>query len=155
MQDIIFARSLEERDEHLDYLENVFFRHYFKKELICKEHRRQILSVYREFEKDKKYLFTRLKFPELNIPTTTNLVEAMNGHLEDRLTSIRGFESRKTAKNYLNALTLQRRFKAFTSCREPFKDLNGKSSLEIVKAKNISKIKKDWIKYCLLIKRPK
>lgn len=153
MLGIIFAKSVEERDERLNYLENFFFQYDFQPELLTKDHQKRILKVYRIFKEDQRFLFTHLEHSELGIPTTTNLLEAMNGHLEDRLTSIRGFESKETANNYLNALILQRRFKTLKSCREHFSHLNGRSPLEIVKAKNILKIKKDWIKSCLS-KRP-
>lgn len=149
MLGIIFAKNIKEKEERLNYLEKIFFKRDFKPELLPKEHRRKILKVYQAFVKNQEFLFTHLEYPELKIPYTTNLLEGINGHLEDRLTAIRGFESRETAENYLNALILQRRFKSFKSCRKRFTHLNGKSPLEIVKAKNISKIKKNWIRFCL------
>jgi len=153
MLGIIFAKSIQGRDEKLNYLENVFFKHDFKPERLVKEHKNKILKVYRIFKEDQKFLFTHLEYPELNIPTTTNLLEAINGHFEDRLTGIRGFESTKTSRNYFNALILQRRFKIFKSCRFPFAHLNERFPLEIVKAKNILKIKDNWVRYCFK-KRP-
>lgn len=63
------------------------------------------------------------------IPTTTNLIESFNSHLEGRLRSIKGFESYAHANTWLNAYFLNRRQKKFTDCEGKFKRLNGKTSL--------------------------
>lgn len=65
------------------------------------------------------------------IPQTNNLIECLNSHLEGRLKTIKGFESFEHADNWLNAYFLRRRTKPFTSYGRKFKELNGKSSLEI------------------------
>ena len=64
------------------------------------------------------------------VPVTTNLIEGYNSHLEDRLQRLKGFESFKHAKLWLNAYFLRRRTKKFTDCRGKFKRLNGTTSLE-------------------------
>lgn len=66
----------------------------------------------------------------LNVPNTTNLLEAYNSHLEARLKSLRGFQSPQSAVLWLNGYILRRRLKPFTDCTQPFKHLNGKCSLE-------------------------
>lgn len=66
-----------------------------------------------------------------NVPRTTNLIESLNSHLQGRLKTIKGFKSFKTAKLWLNAYFIRRRLKPFTDCTKQFKNLNGKSSLEI------------------------
>ena len=71
------------------------------------------------------------------VPTTTNLIESFNSHLEGRLKTIKGFESYAHANTWLNAYFLNRRFKKFTDCSGKFRGLNGKCSLQ--------KSKKPWI----------
>jgi len=65
-----------------------------------------------------------------NCPRTTNLIEGFNGHLKDRLKSIRGFKSFFTAQDWLNAYVLRRRTTKFKACNGNFKCLNGKAPIE-------------------------
>ena len=64
-----------------------------------------------------------------NIPTTTNLIECFNSHLQGRLKTIKGFETFKHANLWLNGYFLRRRLKKFTDCEGKFKFLNGKTSI--------------------------
>ena len=109
-----------------------------------KEQIRLVKKLLADFRDNQEYLLNYLKYPHLNIPNTTNLLEGFNSQLELRLSSIRGFESFETAENYLNAWIVKRRFARFTDCRGKFKKLNGKSPLEcagvdISKSKNLLK----------------
>ena len=104
-----------------------------------KNHIRLVKKIWLDFKEQEQYLFNHLKFPDLHIPHTTNLMEGNNSQLESRLGSIRGFELSDTAKNYLNAWIIKRRFTKFTDCKVPFKHLNGKTPLECAGA-DISKI---------------
>lgn len=70
-------------------------------------------------------------------PTTTNLIESMNSHLEARVRPLKGFESFKHADLWLNGYFLRRRTKKYTDCSGKFKRLNGKASLEITKKSGI------------------
>jgi transposase-like protein len=70
-------------------------------------------------------------------PTTTNLIESMNSHLEARLRPLKGFESFKHAELWLNGYFLRRRTKKWTDCSGKFRRLNGKTSLEITKKSGI------------------
>lgn len=70
-------------------------------------------------------------------PTTTNLIESMNSHLEARLKPLKGFESFKHADLWLNGYFLRRRSRKWTDCSGKFRRLNGKTSLEIVKKPGI------------------
>lgn len=70
-------------------------------------------------------------------PTTTNLIESMNSHLEARVKPLKGFESFKHADLWLNAYFLRRRTKKYTDCSGKFKRLNGKTSFEITKKPGI------------------
>lgn len=116
------------------------------KEYFPKRHISKITKLIINFEEHQEYLLNYLKYPHLNIPKTTNLIEGYNSQLELRLASIRGFETTKTAKNYINAWIIKRRFTKFTDCKKPFKSLNGKTPLECAGV-DISTIK-DWIKWC-------
>ncbi len=62
-------------------------------------------------------------------PTTTNLIESFNSHLEARLRPLKGFESFRHADAWLNGYFLRRRTKKFTDCSGKFRKLNGKTSL--------------------------
>lgn len=64
-----------------------------------------------------------------DIPTTTNLIECFNSHLQGRLKTIKGFESFKHADYWLNGYFLRRRTKKFTDCEGKFRFLNGKTSI--------------------------
>lgn len=70
-------------------------------------------------------------------PNTTNLIESYNSQLEQRTKAIKGFQSFKYATIWLNGFVLRRRLSEFTDCREPFKHLNGKKSLEVTLKGNI------------------
>lgn len=72
-----------------------------------------------------------------NIPTTTNLIECFNSHLQGRLKTIKGFESFKHADLWLNGYFLRRRLKKFTSCEGKFRSLNGYNSLEKSKISDV------------------
>lgn len=65
------------------------------------------------------------------VPTTTNLIESFNSHLQGRLETIKGFESFQHADTWLNAYFVRRRIKRFTDCEGKFRNLNGKCSLEL------------------------
>lgn len=109
--------------------------------------RRRIITIYKKFQKDREFLFTNLRFPDLVIPRTTNLLEGYHSHWELRLSSIRGFESTETARNYMNALVLKKRFSVLTSCKKHFKHLNGKSPLE--HSGGLKATLKDWVSFCI------
>lgn len=152
MVEMLYAKDIKQRDGKKRYLESTFFLKHFPLET-SKTYRKRIIKVYEQFKEDERYLFTSLEHPGLNIPKTTNLNEGYNNQLENRIFSIRGFETIKTCKDYGNALILKRRFKKFTDCKKNFKHLNGKSPLEIVGVKT-DKIK-DWIRFSLSKKRQK
>lgn len=92
-----------------------------------KEQIRLVKKLLADFRNNQEYLLNYLKYPHLNIPGTTNLLEGFNSQLELRLSSVRGFETIATAKNYVNAWIIKRRLTKFTDCRNGFKKLNGKS----------------------------
>jgi transposase-like protein len=62
-------------------------------------------------------------------PTTTNLIESFNSHLEARVKPLKGFESFQHADQWLNGYFLRRRTKPFTDCQRKFRRLNGKTPL--------------------------
>ncbi len=80
-----------------------------------------------DLEKKKSYLLGYNNHK--GTPTTTNLIESFNSHLQGRLDSIKGFESFQHADTWLNAYFLRRRTKKFTDCTGKFRRLNGKTSL--------------------------
>jgi transposase-like protein len=65
-----------------------------------------------------------------NIPTTTNLIESYNSHLQGRLKTIKGFETFHHADCWLNGYFLRRRLKKLTGCEGKFRSLNGYNSLQ-------------------------
>lgn len=83
-----------------------------------------------EMIRRKEELLAYQKYP--NSPSTTNLIEAYNSHLEGRLRALKGFESFHSANLWLNGYILRRRLKPFTDCGFSFRHLNGKRSLERV-----------------------
>lgn len=70
-------------------------------------------------------------------PTTTNLMESFNSHLESRLFSLKHFNSVAHARLWLNGYILKRRLTKFTSCSQKFKWLNGKSGVQMTRKQNV------------------
>lgn len=83
-------------------------------------------------------LTTYYDFP---CPATTNLVEAFNSHLEDRIKGIRGFESMSSFEIWINAYIMNRRLTKFKSCTKKYTYLNGKVSLYFTAGHNSAKVK--------------
>ncbi|MEI6494951.1 MAG: hypothetical protein WCO03_02715 [bacterium] len=140
---IIMASDYETALARIESLDKYFWP---KRQLMKfpKEQVRLVRKLLADFRDNQEYLLNYLKYPHLNIPRTTNLLEGFNSQLELRLSSIRGFETVETAKNYVNAWIVKRRFTKFTDCKKQFKKLNGKSPLEcagvdISKSKNLLK----------------
>ena len=106
----------------------------------------KVKKLLRNFFENQEHLINYLKYPHLNIPSTTNLIEGLNSQFELRLGSIKGFEMDETADNYTNAWLLKRRFTKYTDCRDKFKHLNGKTPLECAGA-DVSNIR-SWIEFC-------
>ena len=129
----------------IESLEKYFWPKRFKMDF-PKEHKDVVKKLMADFRESKEFLLNYLKHPHLHIPSTTNLIEGCNSQLELRLASIRGFESEETAKNYINAWIIKRRFSKFTDCKKQFKHLNGKSPIECAGV-DISNVQ-NWIKLC-------
>ncbi|OGC50591.1 hypothetical protein A2716_05310 [candidate division WWE3 bacterium RIFCSPHIGHO2_01_FULL_40_23] len=93
------------------------------------------LRVLLDIERRKPNLLAYLKVKDT--PTTNNLIECFNSHIEGRLKTIKGFESFEHADLWLNGYFLRRRLRKFTDCTGRFKHLNGRCSLEISSKMNI------------------
>jgi len=87
-----------------------------------------LLGIMADIENRKDELFAYKDFK--NCPSTNNIIESYNSHLQGRLKTIKGFQGFHSAERWLNAWMIRRRTKAFTDCDKPFKHLNGKCSLE-------------------------
>lgn len=94
------------------------------------------LNVLTNIEKYKKELLAYRNIPQA--PLTTNLIEGMNGHLEQRLKSICSFQSITYAKLWLNGYILKRRYTKFTDCKKRFRYLNGKTGVSMTKKERIT-----------------
>ena len=138
--DIITAKDYETALIKIESL-NKYFWPKRQKMNFPKAQIRLVKKLLANFHDNQEYLLNYLKYPHLNIPATTNLLEGFNSQLELRLSSIRGFETVETANNYINAWIIKRRLTKFTDCRNSFKKLNGKCPLECASA-DISKSKK-------------
>lgn len=86
------------------------------------------VKILLDIERKKPNLLGYLKVK--GTPTTSNLIECFNSHLNLRLKIIKGFESFQHADSWLNAYFIKRRLTPFTDCTGKFKHLNGKCSLE-------------------------
>lgn len=91
----------------------------------------QVLSILTMIEKYKSELLAYRKIK--NAPITTNLIEGMNAHLEQRLFKLQCFESFKHARLWINAYILKRRMTKWKDCKGKFKHLNGKTGVEMTK----------------------
>lgn len=117
-------------------------------------HADKIKRRYHDYYKKQDIITAFTKYPKLNIPKTTNLIEGFNSTtIELRLSSIRGFETEETARNYVNAMILRYRFHKFKCCKKPFIYLNGKSPIEIAKPlHNFNLRSRDWVELCQELK---
>lgn len=79
---------------------------------------------------DDLFRYEAMRKQGVACPRTTNLIEGYNNHLKTRLRGIKGFESLSSAERWLNAWLLRRRFTPFRDCGKPFEHLNGKTSFE-------------------------
>lgn len=110
---------------------------------------RKAKNIVTQFKNDRLYLLILVdiyKQQEIllgwrrgtHIPTTTNLIECFNSHLQDRLKTLQGFETVKHADLWLNAYFLRRRMKRFSGCSGKFRHLNGYTSLEKSQKPNVA-----------------
>lgn len=106
----------------------------------------EISKRYNEFKSEEKqynWMISIMQNLELltnyhlvkGAPNTTNLIECYNGHLKDRVKSLRGFKSFYSAYYWLNAYILKRRFRKLQACSGQFSSLNGHASIYLT-AKN-------------------
>ena len=96
----------------------------FNKDPVC-------LSVLTNIEKHKQELVSYRGIRRS--PTTTNLMECLNSHLQSRLGSIKGFESYTYTRLWINGYILKRRYTKYTGCTGKFRALNGKMGLQMTK----------------------
>lgn len=99
------------------------------------KHDSVVLNVLTNIERYKPELLAYRNIPQA--PLTTNLIEGMNGHLEQRLKSICSFQSVAYAKLWLNGYILKRRLTKFTDCKRRFRYLNGKTGVDMTKKERI------------------
>ena len=145
IRSIIYADDYEAAIRRAESLEKYFWPK--RRQMgYSKEHVKIVSKLMTDFKEHQEYLLNYLKYSHLNIPHTTNMVEGLNSQIETRLNPIKGFEMDENAKNYVNAWVIKRRFTKYTDCKDPFKNLNGKTPLECAGA-DISTIR-DWIKWC-------
>lgn len=93
------------------------------------------VKILLDIERRKPNLLGHLSFK--NTPTTSNLIESFNSHLNIRLKSIKGFEDFHHANAWLNGYFINRRTTPFTGCSGKFRYLNGRCSLEETLRRNV------------------
>lgn len=106
---------------------------------VQREHARgnQLLeAILLEIHHRQTDLFNYLYVP--GCPNNTNLIELYNSHLNGRLKTIKGFQSLRSVKRWLNAYLIRRRTKPLTDCESKFKHLNKHASLELSIKKQLS-----------------
>lgn len=112
----------------------------FSQKITTQAFQKRAMRLFHRFKEDDKALYWLLKINEytkkltaasniIKAPTTTNIIESFNSHLQGRLKTIKGFQSFLSAKLWLNAYIIKRRFKKFTDCTKKFRHLNGKKSI--------------------------
>lgn len=88
-----------------------------------------LLNILADVENRREDLFAFRQIPDC--PSSTNLIEAYNSHLQGRLKTIKGFQGFDSARTWLNAYLVRRRTKPLTDCKGRFKPLNKHASLEL------------------------
>lgn len=118
---------------------------------------KRIRDRYKDYYEKREWITACIIHPELNIPRTTNLIEGWHSTtIELRISSIRGFKKEEHARNYINAIILKYRFHKFTDCKNKFKQLNGKSPLEIAQPLNnfgFDFNTNNWMPFCKKLKQ--
>lgn len=66
-------------------------------------------------------------------PTTSNIIEGLNSHLQGRLKALQSFESVKHARLWMNGYVLKRRYAKWTDCKGKFRRLNGTRGVDQTK----------------------
>ena len=145
MDEVIASKENKSQQEKMMELKGEIYR------IICAENIDSALTQMNEFMKTQNqwrtspimnYLVDRfirdfealtmyLQYPRGFVPRTANISENINKQLKDRLTGMKGFESIKSAEDYLKLWCLKRRFQKFTDCKKPHTHFNGKSPLEL------------------------
>jgi len=151
-QDIFWkAKDLED----LNYYENELNVAIAWMDLKRYPYGKRIKDRYLDYYEKREQIIASIMNPEPEIPRTTNLIEGFHSTtLEIRFTSIRGFKKEQNARNYINALILKYRFHKFTDCKKKFKNLNGRSPLEIAAPKNHQNFRNhDWVRFCRNLKK--
>jgi len=137
LRQLLQTRTVETYRPFLFALKDAFNPkyHYFKRQAklssINYQYARKnpvLLSIMADIirREDDLFAFKKVK----HCPSTNNIIEAYNSHLNGRLKTIKGFDSYRSAERWLNAWLVRRRTKNFTDCGIPFKYLNGVCSLQ-------------------------
>ena len=122
----------------------------FSMKLMVKTFRKRSYKLFVKYAKDEVLVKQLLKINEYTkeltaamyvrkAPRTTNIIESFNSHLQGRLKTIKGFQSFKSADQWINAYILRRRLKKFTDCCNKFCYLNGKTSFSRTCVKHFQK----------------
>lgn len=127
----------EEQYRHFFYALRRIFRKARSEEQIMQELKflrektqsRLLLNILQDVERRKEDLFAFRQIPDC--PSSTNMIEAYNSHLQGRLKTIKGFQSFDSARRWLNAYLIRRRTKPLTDCKGRFRYLNGLASLQM------------------------
>lgn len=113
-------------------------------ERLCRfEIMQRLPDIYNKYKEDRKCLYWIQNIVDRqieltnyhqfeNAPNTNNLIEGQNSQFKLRIRKLKGFETFKNARNFINGLILKRRLSKFTDCEKPFKHLNGKTPIEQV-----------------------
>ncbi len=129
IKSIIEAHAIEDMAKHLNALKRDRSKY---RSPIAKQMVKMFLDI-------KENLCAHLLHPELNLPHTSNDIENLFRQLNLRLKSLGRFFHQSSARDYLNAWALLRRFTKFTDCRNGRRCRNGKAPLELAgcEVKNI------------------
>jgi len=114
-------------------------RELFSSKIMIETFRKRSYKLFVKYVNDERIINQLLKINEYTqeltaanylrkAPRTTNIIESFNSHLQGRLKTIKGFQSFKSADQWVNAYILRRRLKKFTDCCSKFRYLNGKTS---------------------------
>ncbi|MBL8015214.1 MAG: transposase [Candidatus Doudnabacteria bacterium] len=99
-----------------------------------------LLILIADLQNKETYLTTHTRHPKC--PSTTNLIECYNKHLDVRLRKIDGFKSYASAELWLNAYVWLKRTSVLKCCKGKFKRLNGHMPLSFTAKDSLSRIYK-------------
>jgi len=108
------------------------------REMIERYRTRHSVEILADVARKETYLTTHIR--RKRCPSTSNLIECYNKHLNARLKKIDGFKTYQSAELWLNGYVWMKRTTKLQCCKHQFKRLNGYLPLSLTARDDLEKI---------------